>query len=741
MVSDGRVVVDADIELGDAEKALKKLESVTTKSAKEIDKTISGAGKAFSGVAREADKAAASIADIDIEPSTAGIKAAEKELASLNSEYEAQLAIVRQLEQDWDAAAQSAHGYTGFADTIKDQLDKATASLDATAKKSWELEDAIGATRNQMDDGAKAAQKLKDEQKQLKDEQKAGEAATRALETAMNAFVTKVLAQAISGMDRLVESTYGFRQEMAMVETNLSKMGSDMEKAEGYMKDLSAVSSDTSVNMGAVSNLLATGFDGGQMEKAIEAISGAVIAFPDQNLQRLAEGIQRSFGEGKAVSNFAELIKRTGGDVDKFNEKMERANSDTQKQNLIMRELSRMGLSDTLEAYKALNPEMVTASEATYDLNAAQAKLGESLQPVKNWMDDIKASVANMAAEFIEAHPEVAKAAVVLAAAGTALMGLYTASKLVSGVFGGLPALFGGAAKNAGNVGKSIGDAGSAAKGANMEFLSVGAGVAIMAAGFAVAILAVSELVKAFGGSGSEAIKIAAAVGIITLAVTVMLGAMTLLSNIVGKNSAQFLVYSAAILVLSAAFSIMILAIAHLVKTLDGSDVEVEALARAISEMLLTMTLAISVIAMLGMVVQKALPGLALLALALLAVAGAFLAIAEAQKQINYGKLINAGINPYSPRGYATGTQSATSGYRWVGENGPELLRFRGGEEVVSRHQAMARQGALSGGGQTVKNYYVGTISIPADNVKSFVKVVDIMENEAGSIQQGFVGG
>ncbi len=51
--------------------------------------------------------------------------------------------------------------------------------------------------------------------------------------------------------------------------------------------------------------------------------------------------------------------------------------------------------------------------------------------------------------------------------------------------------------------------------------------------------------------------------------------------------------------------------------------------------------------------------------------------------------------------GYATGTNSATPGLHWVGENGPELLRFRGGEQVLpadaSRNLAASMAGLLGG--------------------------------------------
>ena len=49
--------------------------------------------------------------------------------------------------------------------------------------------------------------------------------------------------------------------------------------------------------------------------------------------------------------------------------------------------------------------------------------------------------------------------------------------------------------------------------------------------------------------------------------------------------------------------------------------------------------------------------------------------------------------------GYATGTQNATRGLHLVGEAGPELVRFRGGEQVLN---AQNTEKALSGAGTTI---------------------------------------
>ena len=43
-------------------------------------------------------------------------------------------------------------------------------------------------------------------------------------------------------------------------------------------------------------------------------------------------------------------------------------------------------------------------------------------------------------------------------------------------------------------------------------------------------------------------------------------------------------------------------------------------------------------------------------------------------------------------RGYATGTENAEPGWAMVGENGPELMFFNGGEKVLNATQTSALQ-------------------------------------------------
>ena len=63
--------------------------------------------------------------------------------------------------------------------------------------------------------------------------------------------------------------------------------------------------------------------------------------------------------------------------------------------------------------------------------------------------------------------------------------------------------------------------------------------------------------------------------------------------------------------------------------------------------------------------------------------------LANIAAAINYAKhtygpsLMSGGMGMGSGHGYAMGTNRASRGWAWVGERGPELLRFRGGESVT----------------------------------------------------------
>jgi TP901 family phage tail tape measure protein len=82
-----------------------------------------------------------------------------------------------------------------------------------------------------------------------------------------------------------------------------------------------------------------------------------------------------------------------------------------------------------------------------------------------------------------------------------------------------------------------------------------------------------------------------------------------------------------------------------------------------------------------------------------------------------YGSPLNAYSQwlARSPHWYAKGTGGAAKGLAWVGEKGPELVNFKGGEDVMSNPQSMAFAKA---NGIKLPGYASGTITNAADRVR-----------------------
>jgi hypothetical protein len=103
--------------------------------------------------------------------------------------------------------------------------------------------------------------------------------------------------------------------------------------------------------------------------------------------------------------------------------------------------------------------------------------------------------------------------------------------------------------------------------------------------------------------------------------------------------------------------------------------------------------------------------------------------LANIAAAINYARrvygptLMSGGMGIGSGHGYATGTMSAAPGWAWVGEHGPELMHFRGGEQVVPAGR--------SGGGNT----YNISITLPPGSDREQVRRIIgyIKQYEKGS--------
>ncbi len=235
---------------------------------------------------------------------------------------------------------------------------------------------------------------------------------------------TKVTAPIMAGVTLAVEGTKELRQDLARLEINAAQAGVSIDQANKSLRDLNGISSETDSNVEALSNLMAAGFKADGLQQAVDALSGAVIKFPDTlKIEGLADGLQETLATGKAIGPFAELLDRMGMDVEAFNKGLATTSKFGQEQQYVLNMLAKMGLADVAKAYREANKELIDNANAQHDLQQALAELGATLEPV---ITAIKSLLADLVSRFNALSP-VAKNMVlvlggVLAAIGPVLI-------------------------------------------------------------------------------------------------------------------------------------------------------------------------------------------------------------------------------------------------------------------------------------------------------------------------------
>jgi len=258
---------------------------------------------------------------------------------------------------------------------LRDMEDAVRANNDALSESIRETKRTRKETDELGDSAKKTGGKFKDFFKTL------GSATLKTIGATFVAIGTAVAAAAAS-MFRLTESTKEYRLDLSKLEQNSKTANLNYEKMKGHVRELTALTGEMDSSIEAVSDLMAIGFDENGMAKAVDALAGAAIRFPDTlKIEGLADGLQETLATGKAIGPFAELIDRLGGSTEEFDKKMAEATTDAERQQVALQFLADNGLANINEEYKKTNEAMLAAAEAQLKLDDALANIAAAVEP------------------------------------------------------------------------------------------------------------------------------------------------------------------------------------------------------------------------------------------------------------------------------------------------------------------------------------------------------------------------
>lgn len=206
-------------------------------------------------------------------------------------------------------------------------------------------------------------------------------------------------AGAIGG---LIVGTEELNLDLAKLRTNAMNQGFNVKGIEEGFQKIAAVSGETDAAVETLSVLMATGFSDQQMSDVIDQVNGAAIRFSDTlKSEGIAEGIQETFATGQAVGPFAELLERSGVNLDTFNAGLAEAQAQGEGTNFILQSMADLGLSSALDEFQKLNPEIVAQQEAQIGLQMALAELGVALTPLATMVTNFLTKIAEWSLENI----------------------------------------------------------------------------------------------------------------------------------------------------------------------------------------------------------------------------------------------------------------------------------------------------------------------------------------------------
>ena len=396
---------------------------------------------------------------------TAALKGVESRIKNLNAEMKAAVSSMAGMDsaeastaKKTDILGRSVEAAKEKIGILSKQYDKAKAKLDelgsaldqaqiAFGENSKEALKAEAAFNSQAAEVNKLGTKLNNAtadlnrmEAELRDVDSAADKAGQSLDdmgtdaqaganSLRDAFAGGAISGAvqslIGGISSLVESTAEYRRIMGSLEVASANAGYTAQETADSYRQLYGVLADEQSSATALSNLQALGLSQGDLTTLIDGTIGAWATYGDSiPIDSLAETINETIRVGKVTGTFADVLNWAGTSEDDFNKSLEGANSETERANLVLKELSRQGLPQAAKQWRENNTALVETNEASANLSDALARAGEALSPlvskVKNFAADMVNGFVDMAESGSAAIPVItglATAIGVLAAA------------------------------------------------------------------------------------------------------------------------------------------------------------------------------------------------------------------------------------------------------------------------------------------------------------------------------------
>lgn len=219
------------------------------------------------------------------------------------------------------------------------------------------------------------------------------------LDGVVGAFAAGALAALVAGVGMavgaildLAESTREYREDMAKLETAFSTAGLSTEAAGQSYEDFYAILGESDRSVEAVNHLAELVNTEQELAEWSTICAGVTAKFGDSlPIEGLTEAANETAKVGAVTGPLADALNWAGISEDDFNKKLEKCNNEQERAALITETLSGL-YADEAAKYNELTASTQDARRATSEMEAAQAELGATVEPVTTAFTQFKAN-------------------------------------------------------------------------------------------------------------------------------------------------------------------------------------------------------------------------------------------------------------------------------------------------------------------------------------------------------------
>lgn len=264
-------------------------------------------------------------------------------------------------------------------------LNKNEAELKKQTKALENLENSADDAGDELDNVAEGSNSAGDGLSGLK---AAGGIAVSAV-----AAVGAACAAAAAALIGLAESTRESRTNMAKLETSFTTAGHSAQEATNTYKELYSILGDEGQATEAAQHLAKLTTNQQELSEWTNIATGVYATFGDSlPIEGLTEAANETAKTGALTGSLADALNWAGVNEESFQKSLDKCRTEQERQALITETLNGL-YSDSAQAYRENNAEVIAAQKAQSNLNDTLNELGEIAEPI---MTKVKNSIGGL---------------------------------------------------------------------------------------------------------------------------------------------------------------------------------------------------------------------------------------------------------------------------------------------------------------------------------------------------------